>query len=93
MHFYCGGFANFFQHSEFATQPCCLHCNNFPTAINVTGVLNYNLYLYVLRVYGPLKLDNRYTLDLKQKNGKDSRLFGRSIDKRKLSGVVRFKRF
>jgi hypothetical protein len=77
-----------------ATQPCCLQCNNFTTAINVTGVLHDILsYLYVLRVYGPLKLDNRCTVVLKQKIVMNSRLFGRSINIRKLSGVVRFKRF
>jgi len=77
-----------------ATQPCCLHFNNLPTAINVTGVFRDNVSdLYVLLAYGPLKLDNHYTVVLKQKTVMDSRLLGRSINVRKLSGVVRFKRF
>jgi len=77
-----------------ATQPCCLHFNNFLTAINVTVVFRDNLsYLYVLLAYGPLKLDNRYTVVLKQKTFMDSRFLGRSVNIRNLSGVVRFKRF
>ena len=77
-----------------ATQPCCLHFNNLPTAINLDGVFRDNVsYLYVLLAYGHLKLDNRYTVVLKQKTIMDSRLLGRSINIRKLSDVVRFKRF